>query len=48
MLTSNLSFEKGTNQTRFIDVSIIQIATDWAIMFYELKRAACCPSGKTR
>ena len=33
MLTSKLlSFEKGTNQTCFIDVSIKQIATDWAIM----------------
>ena len=28
VLTSKLSFEKGTNETRFIDVSIIQIATD--------------------
>ena len=48
MLTSKLSFEKGTSQTRFIDFSIIQIATDCAIMCYELKRGACCPSGKTR
>ena len=28
MLTSKLSFENETNQTRFIDVSIKQIATD--------------------
>ena len=48
MLTSKLSFEKGTNQTRFIDVSIKQIATDCAVKCYELKRDACCPSGKTR
>ena len=34
MLTSKLlSFEKGTNQTRFIDVSIKQIATDCVIMY---------------
>ena len=46
MLTSKLSFEKGTNETRFIDVSIIQIAKDWAIMCYELKRGACCSSEK--
>ena len=48
MLTSKLSFEKGTNQTRFIDVSIKQIATDRAVMCYELKRDAYCPSAKTR
>ena len=48
MLTSKLSFENGTNQTPFIDVSNKQIATDYAVMCYELKRDACCPSGKTR
>ena len=51
MLTSKLSFENGTNQTPFIDVSIKQIATDYAVMpceCYELKRDVCCPSGKTR
>ena len=32
MLTSKLSFENGTNQTPFIDVSIKQIATDYAVM----------------
>ena len=47
-MTSKLSFENGTNQTPFIDVSIKQIATDYAVMCYELKRYACCPSGKTR
>ena len=48
MLTSKLSFENGTNQTPFIDVSNKQIATDYVVMCYELKRDACCPSGKTR
>ena len=47
-MTSKLSFENGTNQTPFIDVSIKQIVTDYAVMCYELKRDACCPSGKTR
>ena len=47
-MTSTLSFENGTTQTPFIDVSIKQIATDYAVMCYELKRDACCSSGKTR
>ena len=47
-MTSKLSFENGTNQTPFIDVSIKQIVTDYAVMCYERKRDACCPSGKTR